>query len=274
MNRILVQDNSYNNMRERLKYERIANAITRRIRELYHTISWFSSRNGLRAQNEIVTYKNTQKGKKLFLIANGPSLKEMDLNVLKDHRVMVMNRFYMMFDQLDFIPDYLVCVEETVLNQFSNDLAHIPCTTFFNWRTRDLFPNSLFLKESYAINPFFQYELTKPTQFGGTVTYACLQLAYYMGFREVVIIGLDHSFKEKGTPATTEIRTSDKDESHFHPDYFPKGMKWVLPDLEKSEYSYQLARNAFEADSRRIIDCTLNGKCDVFEKGSLGDFIQ
>jgi hypothetical protein len=260
-------------MRERLKYQRIVNAITRRIRELYHTISWFSTRKGLRAHKEIETYNNTKKGKKLFLIANGPSLARMDLNVLKGKDVMVMNRFYIMFDKLSFVPDYLVCIEDTVLNQFNEDLAKLDCVTFYNWRFRNIFGNSHFLKQSFAINPFFQYDLTKPTHFGGTVTFACLQLAYYMGYDEVVIIGMDHRFKETGTPSTPEVRMYEKDESHFDPNYFPKGMKWVLPDLAKSEYSYGLARKAFEADGRRIIDCTLNGKCNVFEKGSLGDFI-
>ena len=67
-----------------------------------------------------------------------------------------------------------------------------------------------------------------------------------MGFKEVIIIGLDHYFVEKGRPNKTELRTADKDESHCHPDYFPKGIKWQLPDLYRSEIAYAHARKAFE----------------------------
>ena len=95
----------------------------------------------------------------------------------------------------------------------------------------------------------------------------CLQLAFFMGFSKVVIIGMDHFFKEKGIPAKAEIRTQNKDESHFDSNYFPKGVKWLLPDLEKSEFSYGIANTFYKNHDRKIIDATINGKCKIFEKG-------
>ena len=41
------------------------------------------------------------------------------------------------------------------------------------------------------------------------------------------------------------------------------------PDLANSERFYAMARNAFEADGRRILDCTVGGSCTVFEKSRL-----
>jgi hypothetical protein len=260
-------------MNSRFRPSRILYAIIRRIKELYHGASWYFTRMGKESRKDIQTFSGLHLNSTLYLIANGPSLAKMDIELLKGRDVMVMNRFYIMFKKLSFIPKYLVCVEETVLDRFQEDMSTLPCTTFVNWRVRDRFRNSHFLKESYALNPFFQYDLTKPTQFGGTVTFACLQLAYYMGYKDVIIIGMDHRFKETGTPATPEIRTYEKDESHFDPNYFPKGMKWMLPDLEKSEFSYRLARVAYEKDGRRIIDCTIDGNCNVFEKGRLEDYL-
>ena len=35
---------------------------------------------------------------------------------------MCMNRFYIKFNDLDFKPDYLVCIEETILDQFTETL--------------------------------------------------------------------------------------------------------------------------------------------------------
>ena len=102
---------------------------------------------------------------------------------------------------------------------------------------------------------------------GGTVTYTALQIIYHMGFRKVIIIGLDHNYREKGTPGKTEVRDQRDDESHFHTDYFPRGTKWQLPDLRRSEIAFKLAKLAFEADGREIIDATIDGQCEVFEKG-------
>ncbi|HTX92070.1 MAG TPA: hypothetical protein VMC09_12725, partial [Anaerolineales bacterium] len=111
-----------------------------------------------------------------------------------------------------------------------------------------------------------QTDVTRPIYGGGTVTFAALQLAYYMGFETVILIGVDHNFVDRGTPNTTVLRTSDRDENHFHPDYFPAGSKWQLPDLRRSEIAYEIARQAYERSGRQILDATVDGHCQVFEK--------
>ncbi|MCF8275175.1 MAG: DUF115 domain-containing protein [Flavobacteriales bacterium] len=217
-------------------------------------------------KNKIRDYRNKHLGETLYLLANGPSIKKTDLKALKGRTVMCMNRFYIKFSELGYTPNYLVCIEETVLERFSEDFQNLSIPIFINWRTRNEIPNGIYLKESFDIVPFFQKDMTLPANSGGTVTYVCLQLAYYMGFHKVVILGMDHSFKEKGIAGKAEIRKEEKDESHFDPNYFPKGMKWIIPDLVKSELSYSIARNEFETNGRQIVDATIGGKCEVFEK--------
>jgi hypothetical protein len=41
--------------------------------------------------------------------------------------------------------------------------------------------------------------------------------------------------------------------------------------LRNSEISYKAARDVFEAGGRSIIDCTISGACDVFEKADISD---
>jgi hypothetical protein len=117
-----------------------------------------------------------------------------------------------------------------------------------------------------VIKDSFQYDLTQPMVFGGTVTYVALQIAYFMGFRKVILIGLDHNYVDKGIPNRTETRSVDVDQSHFHSQYFPKGSKWQLPDLLRSELDFEIARKAYEKDGREIVDATIGGKCQIFNK--------
>ncbi|UHG92237.1 6-hydroxymethylpterin diphosphokinase MptE-like protein [Spirosoma oryzicola] len=252
---------------------RILPAVERRLKEVPFTQAWYNSNQGKRNRDYLQQIHNRYAGERLFLIANGPSIKDMDLSVLKDKYTMCMNRFYIYFDKLGFTPTFLTCVEELVLEQFKEDFNNLSCETFFNWRFYKQFPKAHFLKEAYSFNPFFQDNILEPTHFGGTVTYACLQLAYYMGFKEVVIIGMDHSFKEKGLATKVEVRNYEKDESHFDPNYFPKGIKWKLPDLDKSEYSYALARDFYQQNGREIIDATVGGKCTIFKKGKFSNYL-
>ncbi|HEX7621555.1 MAG TPA: hypothetical protein VF359_10205, partial [Anaerolineales bacterium] len=100
---------------------------------------------------------------------------------------------------------------------------------------------------------------------GFTVTYMALQLAFHMGFAEVILIGVDHSFTTQG-PANAAIVSNGDDPNHFSPNYFGKGFKWQLPDLEGSERAYRLARTAYEAAGRKVWDATVGGKLSVFPK--------
>ncbi|MBI5351618.1 MAG: DUF115 domain-containing protein [Chloroflexi bacterium] len=218
----------------------------------------------------ISRYKNIHLGKRCFIVANGPSLKQTDLNLLANEITFGMNRIYLLFEQIPFRPTYYVTMNELILEQFAREIERLAMPMFLNWNRRSLFnskaENIVYLKAKMSISDFFQYNLTEPTVVGGTVTFAALQIAYYMGFHEVILVGLDHNYVEKGTPNKTEVRSAEQDQSHFHPQYFPKGFKWQLPDLLRSEIDFGIARNAFESDGRKIYDATIGGKCEVFEK--------
>jgi hypothetical protein len=91
-----------------------------------------------------------------------------------------------------------------------------------------------------------------------TVTYVAMQLAYHIGFDEVILIGVDHSFTTQGKPHSTVVSEGD-DPNHFASNYFGRGFKWQLLDLEISEIAYRMARTAFESDGRKIVDATIGG---------------
>jgi hypothetical protein len=97
------------------------------------------------------------------------------------------------------------------------------------------------------------------------VTYVALQLAYFMGFEQVILIGVDHSFSTKGKPNTT-VTSQGNDPDHFNERYFGKGFRWQLPDLVTSERAYLCARQAYEDAGREVLDATVGGKLNTFLK--------
>lgn len=194
----------------------------------------------------------------------------MDLRPLASEWTFGMNRIYLLFEKMGFRPSYYCAANDLVLDQFAPDIATLRMPKFVNWNARQHFDmadeSTLFLRQALRLSDFFGNDLCKPICSGGTVTYLALQVAYYMGFSQAILIGVDHNFVEKGTPNRAETRTREVDENHFHPDYFPKGSRWQLPDLARSEAAYRLARDAYEADDREIIDATEGGALQVFEK--------
>jgi hypothetical protein len=196
----------------------------------------------------------------------------MDLGILEGRTTFSMNRAYLLYGEQIPPPTYYCCINELVLEQFHDDISDLRMPKFVNWNRRALFPDRedlLFVRPGFRLKDWFGGDSTRTICSGGTVTFAALQVAYFMGFSEVVIIGLDHSFVDQGRPNQTEVRAEEVDANHCHPDYFPKGTKWQLPDLLRSEQAYALARRAFEERGGRVVDATVGGRCNVFEKADL-----
>lgn len=246
---------------------RVVGAIKRRIVDVPDRVAWAFGAEGRDARVRMEAYRNRHAGQRCFVIANGPSLKQTDMSLLKNEITFSMNRAYLMYEDWGFTPTYYTCINELVLEQFRDDIVKLPMPKFVNFNRRRLFGGRVnYLRLPPRLRESFTADSTLPMTAGGTVTYATLQLAYFMGFSEVVIIGMDHKFAEKGTPGKTEVRSQTHDQSHMHPDYFPKGIKWQLPDLVRSEHAYRLARQAYEQAGRKIVDATVGGACPVFEK--------
>lgn len=213
------------------------------------------------------SYHNIHKGKRCFIIGNGPSLKQTDLSLLKDEFTFGMNRMYMAFPELGFSTTYYVSMNDLVVEQCATDIQNLNIPKFISWRGRKwimLDDHTQFIYSTYT-GPGFSRDITGRVWESATVTNVTLQLAYYMGFSTVILIGVDHNFVTQGIPNATVISQGD-DPNHFNPNYFGKGFRWQLPDLETSEIGYRMARQAFEADGRRVLDATVDGKLQVFPK--------
>ncbi len=217
--------------------------------------------------NNLAPLNNIHAGERCFIIGNGPSLKMMDLSPLKNEFTMGMNRIYLLFDELGFKTSYYLSVNDLVIEQCAADIQNLDMPRFVSWRARKwLKPdNDLFFLHTTYTGPKFSKDIRYRLWEGATVTYTALQVAFYLGFKTAILIGVDHNFVTKGAPNTTVVSTGD-DPNHFSAAYFGKGFRWQLPDLETSELGYRMARQAFEQDGRQVLDATIGGKLDIFPK--------
>lgn len=219
----------------------------------------------------LAALKDIHRGERAFVIANGPSLKYTDMGKLKNEFTFGMNRIYLMFSKLGFSTTYLTIVNDLVIEQTASDLANLSLPKFLSWRSRRFFPQDLrpaniptFLYTTYQ-SPKFSTDVRGRVWEGATVTNVTLQLAFHMGFQQVILIGADHNYTTAGKPNSTVISQGD-DPNHFSPSYFGKGFRWQLPDLETSEVGYAMARDAYRKTGREILDATIGGKLTIFPK--------
>lgn len=206
-------------------------------------------------------------GERCFIIGNGPSLNKMDLTPLRHEYTFGLNRFYLAFERLGFSTSFLVCVNRLLWEQFADELLQQHPTKFAPWDEHERLghpPNTYFFRTTRR--KVFRTDLPRTGLFeGSTVTFVALQLAYYLGFRVAILIGVDHSFKSQGA-AHKVVVAGDVDQDHFDPGYFAGGVRWQLPDLAGSEQAYAAARAAWEQDGRKILDATVDGKLTIFPK--------
>jgi hypothetical protein len=242
---------------------------------------YLSSEWGRDSARRLRAMRNKHWGQRAWIIGNGPSLRGMDLSLLAKEYTFGANRVYLAFEDLGFHTTYLSASARWIIRQFGEEMAQSGPQVFMSHlyaRQHPELPRTVttFLSRRQAC--FGTHPLFWGFHDGGTVTYTSMQMAFYFGFTEVILIGVDHSFVETGTaaaevlpqaaddPRPATVVSGGDDPNHFLPNYFGKGVKWTLPSWHQMEASYALARRHYEAAGRRIVDATAGGKLTVFPK--------
>jgi len=219
----------------------------------------------------LTALKDIHKGERIVIIGNGPSLRQTDLSKLRNEFTFGLNRIYLLFPELGFQTTYFASTNDLVIEQFRDDILALSLPKFLAWHSRRHFPADLplsdlptFIYTSYT-GPRFSRDARGRVWEGATITNVALQIAFYMGFQQVILIGVDHNFATRGEANKIVVSQGD-DPNHFAPNYFSKGYKWQLPDLDLSEVGYALAREAYRNAGREVLDATVGGKLTVFPK--------
>lgn len=226
----------------------------------------------------IARFKDIHRGSRCFIMGGGPSLKKIDPRLLKDEITFGVNGIFLIYDWLGFQPTYYVVEDVLVYEDRAADIVErvVDSECFFPIqfscpgfdRVNHHYFRALYEFSKAAGFPRFSDDPSKLMWIGGTVTFICMQLAYYMGFERVYLVGMDHNYV-RPSHVTAEGNTwtsNGEDPNHFHPDYFGKGYRWHDPRVDRMEQAYHCARRAFEADGRHILNATAGGALEVFER--------
>ena len=215
---------------------------------------------------------NAYQGERLVIMGNGPSINKTDLSLLKNEYTIGLNKVYLLFDRIDWRPTFISSYIGDVVEQCREaylGLGDIP--TFIAHEAREIIPptdrDNMFY---YGPHKRFSFSLDPVAEVccGHTVTYVAMQLAWYMGFSKVLLIGVDHRFNYNG-PADKWHVMAAEDRNHFCGDYFDKGQNWQAPNLKMAAAHYAFAGAVFDRFDLEIVDCTVDGALDVYRKADL-----
>lgn len=225
--------------------------------------------------------RNRYLGQRCFVLGNGPSLTIADLELLRDEVTFAANKIYLAFNETNWRPTFY-SVEDLLVakNNTSEILSVEGCTKIFPSHMLPLLPRQAnhiytrWLPPADNQSPFreFSTDLVKGVCWGSTITYSMLQMAVHMGFREIHILGLDHSYVEPATKKDGAL-VSEGERNHFHPDYRKPGEKWHYPVLDRLENSYRFAKAYCDSIGVSVYNTSRFSKLEAFPRADLDEVL-
>jgi hypothetical protein len=169
---------------------------------------------------------NQFRGENVIIVGNGPSLKKIDINLLKGKKVIVMNSFEHATWKND-VEIVAHCIGEPSMvsawskNEIINNIngtnslsywLHYTSYGHFEESTKKDKLHYTFITKEARLYGLKQINLAGPTLAYQTTAQMAIMVALYMGFKEISLIGFDHDWL--ASPDYSRHFYSDKRDSH------------------------------------------------------------
>ena len=239
---------------------------------------------GLLQKNGI--FKDKHKGKRCFVIGNGPSLKTQDLSPLTNEITFVMSAFWkhplvgkwqptyycfvdpFFFDKSEPIREFF----KTLTNRIHNSIFFVPIQAKEIIQEQGL----LTLERTYYVafdnalneNPIRQIELAKRIPYVMTVAQLAIIIAMYMGCSPIYLLGVDDDYlSHRGVVGHFYDGHAGLEK---HPEFYPNLTHWSYKYLMECQLklwrAYEKLQMFSGRNEIRILNATMGGFLDVFEQ--------
>lgn len=226
---------------------------------------------------QLVKYKSKYVGQRCFFIGNGPSLQVEDLTKLHEASeiTFAFNRIYNIFDQTPWRPTFYVSQDEKMLAGCADIVCGLQADAKFipiqlKWWNDIAIDNAAYFNivGQQVDDPqqfLFSDDITRCIYNSMTGMYTAAQIAAYMGFTEIYLIGVDHHFRiSQNNQGEIVVDNSVKD--YFTDKYNADKDKLYIPNTERSTLTYVAMKNHCDARNIRVFNATRGGKLEVFPR--------
>lgn len=231
---------------------------------------------------QLLSFKGKHKGERCFLVGNGPSLRLEDLEAIRCEYSFACNRIYKSFDRTNWRPTYY-CFTDHV---FESELGNI----------RNTFSGTLFSNNTFSKKEFRQFHIVcahnikshKYTVHGNMLEYYVpsnatvmtfmIELAMYMGFSEIYLLGVDCSngFVNSSSHFMSGYQTEEMKKVELRRmRNLAKGDQIMTPEelgqyrVDRSLEAYKKIRNYADKHHIKIVNATKGGCLEAFERADL-----
>lgn len=227
----------------------------------------------------IAALKNIHAGKRAWIVGNGPSVRLDDLAAIPaDDITFCFNRFYLSYADNPLRETYVVSADTLMIQDFGQEMidlaAGLPLFCLPPSRLPTLSGDYVLLPPGDYYLPLFSQDPEKFVTVGGSSVFVALQMAWYMGIRDVVLYGMDYSFSVKmQRDPRFPFPVSFEEGNHFIKSY--RGAKpWCPPTWRDISAGFINARVAFELTGGRILNATRGGRLQTFARADFDEIRQ
>jgi hypothetical protein len=232
--------------------------------------------------------KGKFSGQRCFIMGNGPSLNKTKLDLLQNECVWGFNKVYLLFDRIAWRPKFFIANDQRLTQHISKDIDNLitelsDSIFFFPLKFSSKLSNknneNVYWYREFPFNSlisarsnFFSRDPSKLIVNTATVTIAGLQLAAYLGFNPIYLIGCDTTYL---IPTTVKYEnenpiflssTADDDPNHFSPKYLGTGVKWSAPNIPLMIKQYEYSKRALDESNVKVYNATVGGELEVFPR--------
>jgi hypothetical protein len=198
---------------------------------------------------------NSSTNESCFILMGGLSVREINLDMLVGQDVITANNFYKTPDYFNIKSKYHVITDVDFFSKQENiDDLHskiFPCTkVLLNAKHIQPLPfdNWYYFYPAYrVVDSNIKFDFSKPCSNFSTVTLSCIQLAIYLGYKNINLVGFDlppghmpHYYKESDYEKRAQIEFENKNEEYEYCQLF-----WQYTNCHHEAYKlYEFAKKA------------------------------
>lgn len=218
--------------------------------------------------SKLKKFKDIHRGERCFIVGTGPSLLMRDLELIKGEYSFSVNSIVLSFEDTDWRPTYYAIQDRFGYEKLKNSIKRANMPYIFNGISNkrmtpvmDIenipFPLNL-LDHGKAIPRHitkFSENAFKVVYAGHSITYSAMELAVYMGFKEIILLGVDCDYSKSINHVKAYSAQDDINAAYL------------------MRESYKVAKKYADEHGLKILNATRNAKLDVFEKVNLEDLL-
>ena len=223
--------------------------------------------------SKIKYFKDKNKNDRCFIVATGPSLTFNDLEMLKDEKTFGMNSIVKILNKTNWKPTYYGIQDIKVYEKLKHDILNSNLNTVFISNIiarKHIIPDGSIVFPLHFLNHIYSSNKSYNTKFSGdiysivydgySVTYSLLQIAVYMGFKEIYLLGCDTIY------SNNKKKQHFVESGHYDPAYKTAGDRMTVGYLTAKKYA--------DTHGIKIYNATRGGMLEVFPRVNLDEILR